>query len=448
MDVAQFEGRYLLDKAPGLSLLAVPVVAVLDLLVPGLPYSTLTWILTLLFAALPTLGFVLLASRFVGSWRPMLLVLASPWLVYAGIYFSHAAAAVLVGFGVVLALGRLDDEGEASWRLDRQAVLGGLALGGAVLVEYTSALAVVLVLLALAVDPRRRGRLLSVGLGGLGPALVLAAWNTVAFGGPLSLSYAHKANRTLAAVHAQGAYGISWPRPAALFGLLFGASRGLFFVAPWLIVGLFGALVAAADRGLTRAWRVLLVGGALGVPLALAGFHDWQGGLAFGPRYVLICLPVLGLGLHRLSERDGERVALLRWAIAGLVVSSFAVCALGAYVNPLLSEKLVNPIFEVSLPVLLTSGPLAAIVGGTVVTGLAAAVGLGLLIVALRPLGPARPVHVLVAFVAAIVHLVLAIQPTSPSMRAVWRDRAGLERYLGHEAAAQAAEHNASQAAP
>ncbi len=39
-------------------------------------------------------------------------------------------------------------------------------------------------------------------LGGLAPALVLAGWNTLAFGGPLSFSYGFKAHPALAATHA------------------------------------------------------------------------------------------------------------------------------------------------------------------------------------------------------------------------------------------------------
>jgi hypothetical protein len=400
MDVAFKDGHYLLDKAPGLTLLALPVVAALDALgvTPG--YARLTWILTLLFAALPTLGWV--------AWRPQdaPLVLASPWLVYAGLFFSHALAAALVGVGVVLT--------HAQASTQRRDFLAGLALGGAVLVEYTSALVVVLVLVALLVDRERRGRLVGVCAGGLAPALVLLAWNALVFGGPLHMSYAYKANRELAQVHGHGVYGLSWPRAQALFGLLVSARRGLFFVAPWLALGVVGAFVA-------RGRRVLLAGGAVLLPLALAGFGDWHGGLAFGPRYLLVLLPLLGAGWLELEARLPP---LACWAVAGLAGSSFLVCATGAYVYPYLSEQLVNPIFEVNVPVLFAAGLTPA-------GYLGAAAGLLVLVLALRERLPrAGALGPTLAVAAAILHLVVCTLPASPSPREVAREREQVRDFI------------------
>ena len=445
MDVSFRNGHYLLDKAPGLTLLALPVVAALEAAGVHPSYAHLTWWLTLLFAAVPTVALVLLARRWTDSPVPLVVVLASPWLVYGGLFFGHALAAALVAGGAVLALGSLAAERDDA----RGAFGGGLALGAAVLVEYTSALVVVLVLVALVVDPRRRTRLLHVCAGGLGPALVLLAWNTLVFGGPLAMSYAFKANRELAAVHGHGLYGLATPGPAALWGLLFGASRGLFFVAPWLLLGLVGALAAAADARLARAWRVTLAGGALLLPCALAGFHDWQGGLAFGPRYLLIAVPLLGIGVVRALERmtDAAWASFARWALAGLMVSSFLVCATGAYVYPYLSEQLVNPIFEVDVPVLLAAGPAPTILGrGFVGALVAAGLGLGLVVWSLRGwLGRARPVLVAIAVAAAVGHILVAIVPESPSAREVWRERARAHQLLGQDAAARRASDEATR---
>ena len=59
-------------------------------------------------------------------------VLATPWLVYAGLFFGHAAAAAALGTGLLLALGPL--EPGAAPVAGRKPFIGGLLLGLAVLV--------------------------------------------------------------------------------------------------------------------------------------------------------------------------------------------------------------------------------------------------------------------------------------------------------------------------
>ncbi len=105
----------------------------------------------------------------------------------------------------------------------------------------TTAIIAAAVCLGLLVDPRRRRALVWVVAGGLGPCLALLAWNSVVFGGPLHISYAYKAAAPLAATHAAGLFGISWPTLAGLWGILASARRGLVFLSPWLSMALPGS---------------------------------------------------------------------------------------------------------------------------------------------------------------------------------------------------------------
>lgn len=85
--------------------------------------------------------------------------------------------------------------------------------------------------------------------------------------------------------------------PAALFGLSFSAWRGLFAYCPVL-------LFAAAGGG--QQWRA---GGRAFVVACLAGFaltllfvpsfNAWPGGMASGPRYLIVALPLLAVLARR-----------------------------------------------------------------------------------------------------------------------------------------------------
>lgn len=204
-DVAEAGGQFLLDKAPGLTLLAVPIIAAADLVASifssaPLGFSHLAWLLSALLCGLSTVGFIALLHRRLNReapvsarFVPVVLALATPWLAYAGMLMGHALAASLFGSGLLLAMGPLgrDSSGTPD---SRRAATGGLLLGLAILVEYPVAVLVLLACVSLASDPYRRRSLPWVTLGVVPSVVALIAWNVVAFGGPLEMSYSHKVN--------------------------------------------------------------------------------------------------------------------------------------------------------------------------------------------------------------------------------------------------------------
>ena len=121
-DVSKFNGRYLLDKAPGLTLAAVPVIAALRFFNLDLGFGDLAWLLSLMFCALPTATFAVFLQNFLRKqgmgppWLSVALVLATPWIAYGGMFFGHAPAAVLIGFGAILGLGPLVKDGGKTTR--------------------------------------------------------------------------------------------------------------------------------------------------------------------------------------------------------------------------------------------------------------------------------------------------------------------------------------------
>jgi hypothetical protein len=95
-------------------------------------------------------------------------------------------------------------------------------------------------------------------------------------------------------------YGIHAPRAAVTLELLFGRFRGLFYLAPVLILAAWGLVVDAlrpAPRDMSKdmarrqlAWLALAI---VGFYLALgSGYYMWDGGAAVGPRHCVPMLPV------------------------------------------------------------------------------------------------------------------------------------------------------------
>jgi len=352
------DGHFYSDKAPGASLLALPAYALfhagtrlaggelpevrvipldpnaepdLDARAPGdrLAYNqahrtalylcrllstsllAVAGVLALYLLARRQLGAHHLAARQLGarkdapaSRRPALLLallygLATPAFVYSTALYGHQPCADLLLIGLALAL-----LGEHSARQRSVALLTGLCLGLAVVCEYPAAVPVALIFGFIA---WRRGLRFAAwtALGGLPCALALAAYHVAAFGHPLKTGY----DFVYLAEFAEGMrvnYGIHAPRLAVTVELLFGRFRGLFYLAPVLILAAWGLVVDAlrpAPRDMSQptwpvrqlAWLALAI---VGFYLALgSGYYMWDGGAAVGPRHCVPMLPFLALGL-------------------------------------------------------------------------------------------------------------------------------------------------------
>lgn len=348
VDYAEIDGHYYSDKAPGVALLGVPVYASLrpflnmpwmervtgrlanheafastlreggsGVFEEKLRFAILQVVLGGLFAALPTailacLMFLYL-GRLVSSVPTRLLVvlaytLATPAFAYSAAFYGHQLAAAMLFF-VFYVLSRMGSN-TRSWHL----VVVGLVLGYAVVTEYPAALPASVLWLYALHRSRKQGRLTAMVPLTASCLVIALGWmvyNNTVFGGPLELGYSHSA--LWQEQHHTGFLSLTRPRFDALFGITFGAFRGLFLLSPWLLLSIPGFFFwwRLGDR---KADALCSAGCALPLFLFNASSVMWWGGFAIGPRYLLPGIPFLALpavfAVERLA-RSWERVLLL-----------------------------------------------------------------------------------------------------------------------------------------
>ncbi|MBS0478089.1 MAG: hypothetical protein JSR79_02175, partial [Proteobacteria bacterium] len=206
IDRAEFDGHVYLDKAPGMTLLALPAAAVAESLTVRPPIPPTLWdrqfeawmtvrlrlavasvsaLLTALAAvAVFDLALGLTASEGSALFAAIAYALGTPIWGWSTTLFGHAPAAGLF----VLAVW-------AIWRGGRErpagfAAVAGAALGLAVLIEFQAVLAGSVIALWGALRLRRARPLAAAALAGAVTLLVpLVAYNMIAFGTPFRLGY-------------------------------------------------------------------------------------------------------------------------------------------------------------------------------------------------------------------------------------------------------------------
>ena len=277
VDRARYDGRTYSDKAPGMSLFAIPSV-LLTSLPPPTQWNTIRdfriWLIRLFTGGV---AFVLLAravgrvSEGVSPGRGglVLVTFALATLVgaMAATTFGHVTTAAL-GFGAFL----------LGWR-GRYAVAGLLA-GMAMVVEYQTLIIVAVLAAYVGLNGLRNVAAYAAGV--LPGGLLLAGYDRAAFGSPFHLSYRYVANK-YARSQASGFFGISVPHWNSVEQVLL-SDRGLLVASPVTLAALVG-LVLLGRRQLREA----LVSAAIvsGFLLLEFGYFLPYGGTSPGPRFLI-----------------------------------------------------------------------------------------------------------------------------------------------------------------
>jgi hypothetical protein len=316
-DRAFYSGHWYSEKAPGLSLLAIPTVEALRGIdsVDGsrsrLPIWKRVghiWLIRVLTSGIGLLAAAFFLGRAAEGLRPgyaapvvitfALGTIAGPLGVTA---FEHDVAAALGFAAFVIAA-----------RRPPLVPLAGVLAGAAVVCEYQAALIVLVVAIYVAARYGLRS-LLGFCAGGVPAALGLGIYNWAAFGSPLHLSYKYVAN-SYTKEQQQGFFGIGTP---TLHGahLVFLDGKGLLVVSP-IVVAAAAGLVLLWRRGI-RAEAAVCVAVTLLFLFANMAYFEPYGGDSPGPRFFVPALPFLALGLTEAYHRLLIPTALLAlWSVS------------------------------------------------------------------------------------------------------------------------------------
>ena len=314
------------------------------------------YLLAIVYGAIPTGILTALLASFLARlglterWRIILALtyalgtIARP---FAGQFFSHQLAALLV-FGAFVLLYRLR-HGELD---ERFAALAGLLVGYAFITEYPTVLiALALGLYALTAPNTGRRLVAWMAAGAVPPLLVGALYNTLAFGGPLRLSYANLAGPTVFRTgQAQGIMGVTHPHLDALWQTTFGPYRGIFLVSPLLLLAVPGFVALWRRAGWAAETRLWL--GIVAVyALFSVSYFAWDGGFSMGPRQFLPALPFLMLPIGELLRPERNR----RWRIVAAILAAWSIVVVEAAtaVGALFDPKYTSPLTQYVLPRLL-----------------------------------------------------------------------------------------------
>jgi hypothetical protein len=376
-DKAEHGGHFYSDKAPGLALTAVPVVAAVRPLYrasggdaetyAGL--ALLSYLATVftagLFTALAgvclfTLCLDLGASYGGALFAALTYALATPIWTLATIFIGHSFAAALLvfAFAAALQIGAADRS--------RDETLGatiGLGAGWATVSEFPAAIpAVLLAGLAVArawpLGRARAARILgALAASALACAAVLMAYQWACFGSPFHLAYSSEIGYE---GMQQGVFGVQTPRLIRLRRILFGEYRGLLPLAPTLALApvAFAAMALvrspadASHQRVSRRKTAAAFAAIVGAYFILlnASYNYWEGGWSYGPRHAAPGIPFLCIGLAFLwtvAPRFG------RWVLAALSAYGAALTLIAVSTMPLPPANLRAPVRQLLLPAFL-----------------------------------------------------------------------------------------------
>ncbi len=372
-DRAAYNGHYYSDKAPGSSLLAVPVYAFVKLaLYQGkTPYLQLLsasdeqrtdflprYLMTLLLVGLPSallggLIFNFLAYLGLGPRGRMVLALGyglgTIAFAFSTVFFGHQMVALLL-FAAFYLLFKIRRGTLSQWHY----LTAGALAGYAIITEYPTAL-IVGCLALYAFLPGRQWRALLLFAVGVLPSLVIdAVYNTLCFGAPWNQGYANLAGpESFRVGQSQGLLGVTLPHLDALWQTTFGPYRGLFLLSSFLLLAVPGFvwLFRRCAEMRSEAWLWLSI--VVVYFLFAISYYAWDGGYSLGPRHFIPALPFLVLPVALALRRRGWVRALT----TALIALSIVIVTLATAVFPLNDPRFDSPLTQNVLPLLLGLHP-------------------------------------------------------------------------------------------
>jgi hypothetical protein len=307
VDKSEHDGRIYSNKAPGMSLAAIPAYLVVTAgggtASDGMPRGRWLWFLRVMTSGLAFVAAVALVSRLAdrlgggyGLATAVAFGLGTLAPAFAATAYDHLPATALLLGAFAAAVGG-------------RTALAGTAAGAAVLVEYQSGVAWIVLLVYIAI--RGTGSALRYVTASLPSIALLGAYDWAAFGAPWHTPLTYSDNRYETA-HQSGLLGIHLP---SLHGteLVFLGQKGLLVMSPVLVLAAVGLAAMWRQR---RAEAAVCAAVAAAYLVAEAGYFDPYAGFSPGPRYAIPGLAFLALGLPYAFRRAPR----LTWLLTGASV--------------------------------------------------------------------------------------------------------------------------------
>ena len=369
-DKAAFGGHFYTDKNPGVTLMTLPAVWIGDAVAGdtardhpiaftdagfGRFLSLRMEIAVAMIALIVALASVLLldlATGITGSPRAGLITalayaLGTPIWGWSTTLFGHAPVSALLTIAAWAAWrGSSGPRELARWRYP---LLLGLSLGWALVIELPAVLPGTVIALWAMWRVRALPTVALLRLGattaaaGIVALLPMLAYNLIAFGTVFRVGYQGVVGYD---GMNQGLFGLTYPHPDVLLQILFGARRGLLFVAPLLVLaplGLARLIRAPATRDLGIMASALVVT----VLLYNASYFYWHGGYSTGPRHAMPAMAFLALGISPLwRDWRGQGRALIVVLLALTLAINLAIAAVEITASDVDPFPLLDPVLR------------------------------------------------------------------------------------------------------
>lgn len=334
LDLAEHEGRYYSDKAPGSSLLVAAVYGCARIFTEADAWTIEDLLLLSrrgLMVPIGLIGFYALRRLMhrIGIGRTLADIVAVGWILgssafhYSSALYGHQIVGVSLLVALLLAIEAEARVGGSRFLTLMLAAGAGASAGLAGFTEYQAGIPALLLAIYVLSGPLGGSvyGALAFAAGALPFLIALGVYNHIAFGGAFELSYHHLLNDELRSLHTKGVGGVTLPSGKSFLSGVLSLNRGLLPTSPMFVFIVPGAW-AMFQRGHAR------LGALLG---AVAGFYllfisssnMWFAGWSFGPR---LLVPGMGLmavlvaaGAQHLSNYASAELLFRGSVITGVV---------------------------------------------------------------------------------------------------------------------------------
>ncbi|MGQ9626023.1 MAG: hypothetical protein ACUVV0_03850 [Anaerolineae bacterium] len=388
-DYAIYEGHHYSTKAPGSAFLGVPVYWVFrqavnnpivtsalsllesnqavaetlrdegtGLLPEKLYFALALYVVTFFTVSVPSALLGVVLYRFTGYysssqahriWVTLTYGLATSAFPYSGSYMGHqiVAAFLFISFYLIFLVSR----GSV-----RPAILPfiGFLIGFAVITEYPTVLIAVALFVYAFFRPAasrtnrlpKKAWIILLASGSVLPCAIWIIYNYQIYHNPIGFGYLYAPLYT--DKNNVGFFSLTHPNFEALWGIMFGSYRGLFFLSPVMLFAIPGFYYFGRARSRWPEF-CLCLWSAVSFFLFNGSSVMWDGGFAVGPRYILPMLPFMALALIFFAEKAWKYI-WARAAIGFLTLWSILFVWAETIGGQSFPDWTLNPLFNYSLP--------------------------------------------------------------------------------------------------